>query len=747
MRMGQRSGGRLAVSGLLVSLLAGLLGLVAGPAAAEPDLSPWPVPTVGGRQPLPSDEPVRIYDYSSVAFWRQEMPYDSRKLSSGYLEDIKPVDAYKGQVGTEGHLLSHWKRHLARIKLRNWDELGRKQRQETWQRWLDHRYIGPIDNAARGRAFEAVYADAYQLGPAGYLLDSRFPGIRSKKRGDAFVPGPGGVLIELKSGPTDIDEKQLRFLADQAVRLDKTLVYVFATEPSEVSLERLEAVNQQLFAKHGRSVVAHRRWPANGRPVRHPNALPGPAGQPAPTTPPDSSPTDGGALAAKGQHVEDTAATRAVANSPSSPSAAAALKEEDDELARELGYADAADAEMSDEQLGGVDFSTLELRYVTDTYDGGVGRGAQYAYQVDAKPGTGVAYGGREAAQLAADSFFTWLALPPSSFWVNLNPNEPDRIIDARLGRTDAGRVLLEADLRLKKTDAKLLNPRTARGRAFWDALRGERSCLSSRAWIVPRPAVVRESGNALFILDAPLEVKMETANAGSESDPSACPGQSVADTRHNDKVYRKSILPLVQRAVNNAPEYADLRRVYASRVAAEWYRQRSTTKRTAYSDLIDSGDVSAWPSRVPWDPQEVYRRYVRSYREGEFRVERRTRRGGYVYVNTYTYGGVDFTTVPRQVLDAAEFIRTRPALTATADRALAAPAAEEGRPAVWLGGASGERPRSAATPAPASPLGRPAFYVATGLPMLAWLGLGGVLLARRRKTRGRSAATTRVDS
>ncbi len=747
MRTVHRGVPRLAVIGLLVALLAGLLGLVAGPAVADPDLSQWPVPTVGGRQQPSTDEPVKIYDYPSVGFWRQEMPYDSDKLGPEYLKQIKAVREYKGQVGAEGHLLSRWKRHLARIKLRNWDELSSKQRQVMWRKWLDNNYVGPIDNAARGRAFESFYADAYQLRPAGYLLDSRFPGLPSKQRGDAFTPEPGGVLIELKSGPTDIDEKQLQFLADQAIRLDKTLVYVFATEPSEVSLQRLEAMNQQLLAKHGRSVVAHRRWPANGRPVRHPNAPPGSAGQPAPTTPPDSSPTDGGALAANGQHVEDTAATRAIASSPSSATAAAALQAEHDELASELGYADAADAEMADEQLGGVDFSTLELRYVTDTYDGGVGRGAQYAYQVDAKAGTGLAYGGQEAAELAADSFFTWLALPPSSFWVNLNPKEPDRIIDARLGRTDAGRVLLEADLRLKKTDAKLLNPKTARGRTFWDALRGEQSCLSTRAWIVPRAAVVRESGNALFILDAPLEVKMETANAGSESDPSACPGQSVADTRHNDRVYRKSILPLVQRAVNTAPEYADLRRVYASRVAAEWYRQRSVTKRTAYSNLIDSGDVSARPSRVPWDPQEVYRRYVRSYREGEFRVERRTRRGGYVYVNTYTYGGVDFTTVPRQMLDAADFIRTRPALTTTTDRALTAPTAEEGRPAVWLGGTSGERPRSAATPVPTSPLGRPWFYLATGLPVLAWLGLGGFLVRRQRQTRGQGVTAPQVDS
>jgi hypothetical protein len=69
------------------------------------------------------------------------------------------------------------------------------------------------------------------------------------------------------------------------------------------------------------------------------------------------------------------------------------------------------------------------------------------------------------------DTFFTWLALPPQSFWVNLNPNQPDRIIDPQLARTDAGRVMLESDLLLKKTTVGLINPDTPLGDAFWDEL------------------------------------------------------------------------------------------------------------------------------------------------------------------------------------------------------------------------------------------------------------------------------------
>jgi len=100
--------------------------------------------------------------------------------------------------------------------------------------------------------------------------------------------------------------------------------------------------------------------------------------------------------------------------------------------------------------LGGVDFSTLELRYISDTFVGAPG--VKYSYSVDPDPGQTVSYGGADAAKLAADSFFVWLALPEDSFTVNLNPEEPDRIVDSQFGRTDAGRVAAVCALLISHT-------------------------------------------------------------------------------------------------------------------------------------------------------------------------------------------------------------------------------------------------------------------------------------------------------
>jgi hypothetical protein len=69
-----------------------------------------------------------------------------------------------------------------------------------------------------------------------------------------------------------------------------------------------------------------------------------------------------------------------------------------------------------------------------------------------------------------------------------------------------------------------------------------------------------------------------------------SCPRQSPADQRHNERVCRRLILPRVEREEIRGDRYAALRRVYLSRVAAEWVRGRHGRQRTAYDAIIGSG-------------------------------------------------------------------------------------------------------------------------------------------------------------
>jgi len=342
---------------------------------------------------------------------------------------------------------------------------------------------------------------------------------------------------------------------------------------------------------------------------------------------------------------------------------------------------------------GGIDFSTLELRYLADTTSE-YSHSVQYAFTALPATGDQRTDVGLGAAQQTWDAFFVWLGLPTSTFWVNLNPNEPDRIVDAQLGRTDVGRILLEADLQMKKTVAQLIHPDTPLGAEFWQSIStdgGSESCLSFRQWIVPAPATIREDRGALYILDAPLTVQLESDYIqlhGGSNQQTSCARQQQSVERHNEAVLRTLILPRVQQAVNEAPEYSELRRVYLSRVAAEWYRQRSTHEDTAFAGLIDVGDITPWVSRQPWTPRDVFDRYVESYTKGEFNVTRETEQGDVIETNTYIFGGVDLTNIRFHTLSAGDFQNEWPDLASTVKRAFDNPTTDQ-RGGIWLGSTS----------------------------------------------------------
>ncbi|RZS32691.1 hypothetical protein EV193_11174 [Herbihabitans rhizosphaerae] len=304
---------------------------------------------------------------------------------------------------------------------------------------------------------------------------------------------------------------------------------------------------------------------------------------------------------------------------------------------RTVGDGSQTKAMLARQNLGGVDFSSVELRYLSDRPSGD-GRSVGLSYRAGSLPlaGEGMA-NGLAAMKESSDAFFVWLSLPPSAFTVNLNPDEPNRIVDEKLGQTDAGRILLEADLELKRTAGRLMMPDNPVGERF--QARRSPQCFTLRQWIVPAPATVHANGDELYIANAPLAVKMEPSQVNTPMAGSSCPQAKAELTQRDEAAFTELILPLVEKTVNEAPEYAPLRRVYLSRVAAQWYRDRSLSTPTAYGNLIDSGTIDRWKLAGPWKPTDTFNAYVKSFTEGDIRVTRNGR--------SYVFGGVDFTKVP----------------------------------------------------------------------------------------------------
>ena len=341
---------------------------------------------------------------------------------------------------------------------------------------------------------------------------------------------------------------------------------------------------------------------------------------------------------------------------------------------------------------GGIDFSSLELRYVSDKGPKGGGIGYSLAGHPSEGPSDPAA--GLAAAKRSSDAFFAWLTLPPSSFWVNLKPHEANTIIDPQFAKTDAGHVMLDADFRLKRILWPPTHPDTPTGAEFWrriDALYGDDKtkssmCAAFRVWVEAAPATVRESADELHILDAPLAVKMEAIPPPPGE--TGCPADDPVPDEAKVQVFQDVIAPVMSQTVNTSPEFAELRRVYLSRVAAEWVRARSD-RSTPLGKLIDTGAVDPWAANPPWNPMDIFNEYVHAYRNPDYSYTRSFEQGGQTYSMTYVMGGVDFGKTPRENVSKQDFRARYHERAKRARESLEQPEQDaDGR--VWLG--AGER-------------------------------------------------------
>lgn len=383
---------------------------------------------------------------------------------------------------------------------------------------------------------------------------------------------------------------------------------------------------------------------------------------------------------------------------------------------------------------GGIDLRSLELRYLSDKPGEGH-RTLGYAFSAkgaETYDDQHLEVGLKNARQ-ASDAFFVWLAMPRESFWVNLNPEEPNRIVDTRLGTTDVGRVLLEADLEMKKTVGRLIHPETEAGLRFWDEM-GVNACFSFRNWIVARPATVYDSGDELYIVDAPLEALSESHYLKDQgvAGTKRCK-LSKSEEERLEKLYAKRILPKLNKAINTAPEYAELRRVYLSRVAAEWYRQRAEKGHaTAYGSIIDSGDVSRWRYEGKWRPRDTFNDFLDSHKKGEFNIKKTYVKDGTKYTRSFVYGGVDWDSVVLRRLNAAELQRKAPGVAAQVKRSIGGKAVEPGGERVWVGGSVPVKPAGQTTQERSGiPLG-----VYLGILIAILLGIGVIIWRARHGLR-----------
>jgi hypothetical protein len=241
----------------------------------------------------------------------------------------------------------------------------------------------------------------------------------------------------------------------------------------------------------------------------------------------------------------------------------------------------------------------------------------------------------------------TGLSLPNELFWANLNPTEPNRILDKELANNDVGRIMLDADFQMKKDFARYENPcQYEVGRDYWKLLSKKNAELANtiysqypaeiknasniqfaaaiRNWIVPGYFYTFDNGKDFFIVNYSLNIKQEPAeNYSSFSliniDPSKLSTKCTQSLNKSAKEYgsyaaalqETMILPLVVKDVNEEKRYSDLRRVYTALAVAQWYKERYQGGIGGLKNLSGSGDIS-------WSPTDLWQDYVSSFNEGE---------------------------------------------------------------------------------------------------------------------------------
>lgn len=265
----------------------------------------------------------------------------------------------------------------------------------------------------------------------------------------------------------------------------------------------------------------------------------------------------------------------------------------------------------------------------------------------------------RKASWKSVEYFLTAMALSGDKFWVNLNPNEKNKVIDPLLADTDFGRIMLAADLRLKEDFSELTNPEGSPiGREFWRRLYEKAAELgiggdistASRLEIVPGDVVVYEQDNRVYLVESRLRVGIEAEYLKRET---AGDKRETEFADYAADLMQELILPFLNLKVNEGYSYADLRQAYSSLVLARWYKEKFSPQGPLIFNVDFLKELSA---EAPYTAEQIYQDYLKLFRQGGYSLKESSASGAGLYGRnrtvSYTSGGIDLTRT--------RFVKTR---------------------------------------------------------------------------------------
>ncbi|RJP29182.1 MAG: hypothetical protein C4533_05125 [Candidatus Omnitrophota bacterium] len=262
-----------------------------------------------------------------------------------------------------------------------------------------------------------------------------------------------------------------------------------------------------------------------------------------------------------------------------------------------------------------------------------------------------------KAAQKSLEHLFIALTMHDDAFWVNLNPDEPDRIINASLADTDLGRIMLNADYRLKEDVANIINPQSSQvGREFWRRLyqkaeelgAADKIPLVTRLWIVPNLAQVYEKQNQLYITKSSLRVQLEPAYISQRITFKNNREKELQD--FTSELMEELVLPQLNKRINEAYGYADLRDVYNALILAHWYKGKFGSGYNSLLQTVNYKVLDDTETDYASTPNEIYQSYLKSIKEGQYSFSETEAFGSpfgmIITTRHYFSGGVDLRDI-----------------------------------------------------------------------------------------------------
>ncbi|MDO8748526.1 MAG: radical SAM protein [Candidatus Omnitrophota bacterium] len=288
-----------------------------------------------------------------------------------------------------------------------------------------------------------------------------------------------------------------------------------------------------------------------------------------------------------------------------------------------------------------------------------------------------------ENTQTLLKYFFIGLSLPNDKFWVNLRPDASENIIDDDLAKTDIGRIMLEADVQLKKDTASYTSPQAKEGREYWDKLYKKAEELFgtenitiptlTRPWIVPDEIILRESpDNSAYIYKATLKVMLEEDYLKTSNQPVLAkrsgPGKPVTSNQvysfsdprlkelnqYSTQLIKETIIPKLTQEINSSRRYAPLRQVYYSLILAQHFKRKFAKQPSGqagenpYVKLIDSCNLTNLTSKEPWDKLTCFQGYQKSFQQGEYNIQEPVYTPTGQAIRSYFSGGQLLTNILR---------------------------------------------------------------------------------------------------